>query len=676
MSQRRAFLPVVMSFDVFCLTCWDHPCLMNKVLVFFVWIFSFSLNAQPVNRADQQCNLIESEMKAHMRHLVPSVAGFANDYNLVYQRCEWSVDPAVNFISGAITSYFKPTVNAFSQLNFDLHDSLIVDSVRYHQNNLSCIHGPGNDNLLRIGLLASVAINTLDSVTVYYHGVPPATGFGSFYQGNHQGAPIIWTLSEPYGAKDWWPCKQNLVDKIDSLDIFVTTPLGNRVASNGLLVSETTKGNNKTFHWKTRYPTATYLVAIAVTNYVQYSNYMRLNPASTDSLEILNYVYPENLAYAQANTPQILKTIALFDSLTIVYPFQNEKYGHAQFGWGGGMEHQTMSFVGDFSNVLISHECAHQWFGDRITLGSWEDIWLNEGFATYFEALTEERYFPENWKSWRKSTSTDACRSPHGSVKVDDTTSVSRIFSGSLSYSKGAYLLHMLRWKLGDNVFFKALHDYLNDPALAYAYAKTPDLQRHLETASGQNLSHFLHEWYDNKGYPSYQILWTQTGRNVSLTANQTQSDSSVTFFEMPIPIEFTGGGHDTTIVFNHTFSGQTFTTELNFTADFVYFDPELHLLSANNQIAFIQNSETLSASFSIYPNPAADKIQILNTDPSNPIQSLELCGVLGNSIFKTAMNGTKNMCSLDLSGISAGLYLLRIQSDMGTAVKRVEITK
>jgi len=649
---------------------------MNKVLAFFVWIFSSSLYAQHISREDQQCAIVEAEMKSHMQHLNPAASGFANDYNLIYQRCFWNIDPSVNFISGSITSYFKPTVNGFSQVNFDMHDSLKIDSVIYHQGNVACIHGAGNNNLLGIPLPASIPLNSTDSITVYYHGVPPSTGFGSFYQGNHHGAPIIWTLSEPYGAKDWWPCKQNLVDKIDSLDVFVVAPQGNLVASNGVLVSETLTGSNKTFHWKTRYPIATYLVAIAVTNYMQYSHFLHLTSSPTDSLEILNYVYPEDLAYAQANTPQILKTIALYDSLTIGYPFKNEKYGHAEFGWGGGMEHQTMSFVGNFSNTLISHECAHQWFGDRVTLGSWEDIWLNEGFATYFEALTEERYFPENWLSWRKNTITDACRSPHGSVKVDDTTSVSRIFSGSLSYSKGSYLLHMLRWKLGDHLFFQALHDYLNDPALAYAYTKTPDLIRHLETTSGQNLSHFFNQWYYNKGFPSYQILWSQSGHSVTLTVGQTQSDSSVTFFEMPIPIEFMGGGHDTTIVFDHTFSGQTFTAQLGFTADFVYFDPQLHILSANNEVSAIKNPQSLSTSISIYPNPASALVQILNTNPSNPIQLVEVFGIPGNLISKTEMNGTKSLSTIDLSGIPAGMYLLRIRTDFGTVVKRVEITR
>ena len=165
-------------------------------------------------------------------------------------------------------------------------------------------------------------------MTVYYHGVPPDNGFGSFVQSTHKGTPVIWTLSEPYGASDWWPCKNSLTDKADSIDIFVTTPAEYKAASNGLLISSLPDGTGMVYHWKHRYPIATYLVCMAVTNY---SRYIHKVPFGPDTLKVINYIYPEDSAAAYAQTANAVPMIQVYDSLFGIYPFQNEKYGHTQF---------------------------------------------------------------------------------------------------------------------------------------------------------------------------------------------------------------------------------------------------------------------------------------------------------------------------------------------------------
>jgi aminopeptidase N len=269
------------------------------------------------------------------------------------------------------------------------------------------------------------------------------------------------------------------------------------------------------------------------------------------------------------------------------------------------------SLAGEVGHGLIAHECAHQWFGDYVTCGNWEDIWLNEGFATYFEGLTEERFNPSSWMGWKQWRIQNITSQTYGSVLCDDTTNVNRIFDGKLSYDKGAYLLHMLRWKLGDSVFFQGLKDYLNDPLLAYNYVRTPDLKQHLETTSGQNLTSFFNEWYYNQGWPSYHLLWSQTGTNVAITLNQTTSHSSVSFYEMPVPVKFWGGGTDTTIIFNHTFSGQNFNTTIPFIIDSIQFDPELHILSNFNTVTSIRDLNSLTNEVIIFPNPVTSEISL-----------------------------------------------------------------
>ena len=416
----------------------------RNILLFITISFPFFVSGQ-ADTQEEFKQMVEKEALAHSSIVAGLNSVVPNNYDLKYHRFNWRIDPAVKYIQGSVTSYFIPTTAVFSEMYFDLSNSLLVDSVKYHNTSALFVQPAGD--ALKITLPSIALAGILDSIIVYYHGTPPNNGFGAFEQSTHNATPIIWTLSEPFGAKDWWPCKQSLNDKIDSIDVYVTTPQAYRVASNGVLVSQIQNGTDKIYHWQSHYPIAAYLIAIGVTNYSVYSNFLPMNPGT---LEVLNYVYPENLSTAQSQTPDILNVITLYDSLFIPYPFAKEKYGHCQFGWGGGMEHQTMSFVTNFSHSLIAHECAHQWFGDMVTCGSWEDIWLNEGFATYMEGLTEQYLFPATWANWKLSKKNNVTSSPGGSVLCDDTTNINRIFSSRLSYNKAAYVLHMLRWKLGD----------------------------------------------------------------------------------------------------------------------------------------------------------------------------------------------------------------------------------
>jgi hypothetical protein len=556
---------------------------MRKVLIILSTLCYELAVGQSLQSFEEFNQMVFMESKAYLNPQQPNFSSVPDNYDLKYHRFEWTINPAVRYIQGNVISYFVPTTASFNRVDFDLSNSLVVDSVVYHGSSVPFVQVSGN--ALQITLPAVIPANVLDSVKVSYHGVPPNNGSGSFTQSTHSGTPVLWTLSEPYGALDWWPCKQSLNDKVDSIDVIVTTPQAYRVASNGILLSEILSGSNKIYHWQSHYPVAAYLVAIGVTNYAVYSDYLPLSGG--DTLEILNYVYPENLATAQSQTPAILNIISLFDSLTTPYPFANEKYGHCQFGYGGGMEHQTMSFVFNFSFSLISHECAHQWFGDKITCGSWEDIWLNEGFATYMEGLSQQYLNPSSWYNWKLSKKNNITSSPGGSVLCDDTTNINRIFSSRLSYYKGAYVLHMLRWKLGDSLFFQGIRNYLNDPQLAYNYAKTPDLKYHLESVSGLNLTGFFDQWYYKQGYPTYQVNWHRSGNQAVVQLNQTQSHASVGFFAMPVPIRFTAPGHDTLVVFDHTFSGQLFNASLDFAPVAATFDPDLWLLSGNNTVTY-----------------------------------------------------------------------------------------
>jgi hypothetical protein len=226
---------------------------------------------------------------------------------------------------------------------------------------------------------------------------------------------------------------------------------------------------------------------------------------------------------------------------------------------------------------------AHQWFGDKITCGSWHDIWLNEGFATYLEGLTcEAGIQTTSFASWLSGKRNSVLSNNYGSVYCDDTTSVSRIFSSRLSYSKGAYLLHMLRWVMGDEDFYTGLYEYINDPGLAYNYAVTPDLKAHLETAADTTLTEFFDDWYYGEGWPDYSVRWSvdpSCNNKLRVDIQQSHSAAEGTFFEMPVPVKFSDASHDTILVFHQDSPTHTlFFDALGFVPDDAEFDPDMWL--------------------------------------------------------------------------------------------------
>jgi aminopeptidase N len=250
-------------------------------------------------------------------------------------------------------------------------------------------------------------------------------------------------------------------------------------------------GQKLTF-WRTMYPTAAYLIAISITNYVKITDTM-----GTPPFPFINYMYPStaNNTTSMANinwTKQIMNT---FETYFGPYPFRNEKYGHMEFEYGGGMEHQTMSSMGGWDKSLIAHELTHQWFGDKVTCGAWNDIWLNEGFATFGAHLANEKLLMTNAEFMNFYCQKKLYHSlPDGSVYVADANlnNINAIFNGRLSYSKGGYVVRMIKWILGETAFYQALKDYHARPALAYNYVRTVDLKNSILQSTGKDFTEFL----------------------------------------------------------------------------------------------------------------------------------------------------------------------------------------
>ena len=631
----------------------------------YLLLFLFSITFSFAQTNEKELNeIVEAEMKSASNLMELAVNPNTLNYDVTYQKLEFTVNPAVYNIVGKVTTTYT-ALSDMSTVTFDLTNELVVSSVKLGTTNLTFLQN-ANDELV-ITLPSTQLAGTSRIIEINYSGAP-ATGEQAFTTSTHNGIPVIYTLSEPFGARDWWPCKQDLNDKINSIDIYITAPSQYVSASNGLEISQVVSGSNKTTHFHHNYPIPAYLVAIAVTNY---SIFNQTAGTAPNDFPIVNYIYPETLTPAVqtqlAQTPLIMN---LFENLFEVYPFHNEKYGHAQFGWGGGMEHTTVSFMQNFSRGLIAHELAHQWFGNKITCGTWKDIWLNEGFATYLSSLVIENFdgnaaFIANKNSMISNITSQI----NGAVYLTDTeaTNVGRIFSSRLSYNKGAMVLNMLRLKMGDVMFFQALKNYLADTNLAFKYAVTSELKSHLEAVYGSSLTEFFDDWVYKQGYPTYTVTAQNWGAGqAKITIGQTQSHFSVSFFEMPVPVRLTGaGGLTFDTVLNNTSNNQEFIISVPFAVTGVEFDPEKDIISKNNTATLANENFELENGIAIYPNPVQNELHIQL--PSNiTINSVSIFNGIGQKVLENSNS------DFSVNTLSSGVYYVEIETSEGTFHKKI----
>ncbi len=632
-----------------------------------IYVLLFSLVISFVYSQKSKYNsarIAESEMKSAAKLMNLQANPNTANYDVTYHKLEFTINPSVYYISGKVTTTFKALSN-MTKVTFDLTNELNVSSVKSGATNLVFVQN-ANDELV-ITLPSTLTTGNFGTVVITYSG-QPATEGQAFTRSTHNGTPIIFTLSEPFGASDWWPCKQDLKDKVDSIDVFITAPSQYVSVSNGIEPqTPVINGANKTTHFHHGYPIPAYLIAIAVTNYQVFTQTAGTSP---NTFPIINYIYPENYASSVQELAETLPIMNLYETLFEPYPFRNEKYGHAQFGWGGGMEHTTVSFMNNFDRQLIAHELGHQWFGDKITCGTWKDIWLNEGFATYLAALVIENLDGVDAFIDDKNSMIDNITSfSTGNLYLTETqaTNVNRIFSSRLSYDKGAMVLEMLRFKMGDLAFFQALRNYLADTNLAYKYALTTDLKSHLETVYGQSLTEFFNDWVYNQGYPTYTITAQNWGSGQArFVVSQSQSDASVSFFEMPVPVRVYGtNGQMQDLVLENTTNNQTFIVNVPFAITAIDFDPDKHIIARNSNATLSNSSMEWSETISVYPNPTTSVLHIQKPTDLE-ITSVTFYNSLGQAVL------TANSLDLSIEKLPIGIYEIQLSTNQGEFHKRI----
>jgi len=474
------------------------------------------------------------------------------DYDMRYYNINLNIDDVLQTINGAVGTYGVVTASAIDFVAVNLLMAMNVDSVISGGTPLTFLH---DEDMLTVYLDRSYSYGEEFVFTIYYHGTPAGSeSFLGFDFTSRNGLPLITTLSEPYGSRSWWPCNDIPRDKVDSVDIIVTVDASLIVSSNGIVISDTDNGDGThTTHWKSRYPIAPYLVSLGIHPYAVWGDWYHYSPS--DSMPLQFHVYPDHDTYSRPFFGVLPEMIGLLADRLGEYPFINEKYGLTHFNWQGAMEHQTNTSTTSssfgYTDDVISHELGHQWFGDMITCDDWHNIWINEGFATYCEALYHEAKFGT---AYYHNYMNNFEYTGGGTIYIDDTTDVWTVF-GTIVYDKGAWVLHMLRHVVGDDDFFQGLADYRSQ--YQWSSATIEDFQNVFETTTGMDLDWFFDEWIYGTFRPSYRYSWVKEsdpagGFNTYLHLNQIQS-SDPQVFTMPIDIVLTTSyGEETVTIFNN----------------------------------------------------------------------------------------------------------------------------
>ena len=598
------------------------------------------------------------------------------DYDVKFYFLDIEVDNSSIYISGEVTVMAEVVAATLDTFALELLDVMTVEEVTYNGNTLSADHT--NDEIFVV-LPETLFQGDLFSVTVKYQGTPPTGGFfAGVSNANGWGKDVTWTLSEPFAARSWFPVKQVLEDKADSAWIFLTTAETNMAGSNGLLTNiEPMPDNKLRYEWKTNYPIDFYLISFAVSEYQEYNIYAHPEELNGDSVLIQNFIYdsPGCLENFQDDIDATAEMIELFSELFSVYPFHEEKYGHCLTQLGGGMEHQTMTTIGGFNFGLVAHELGHMWFGDNITCATWSDIWINEGFATYADYLAVQFILGQSAANAEMNgIHNQVMQQPGGSTYIPPEDiyyeNVWRIFDGRLSYSKGAAILHMIRFELQDDeVFFQVFHDYTE--MYADSVATGLDFMNVLNDVSGMDFTEFFNQWYFGEGYPTYSITWSQNTGGMFMEVTQTTSKPSVTpLFTNLMAYKFNFyDGTDTTFYLHQTDNVTTF--ELPITKDIalIQIDPDNWVVNQTGSITTNIEEHNSPVNFSNSPNPAKDELNISFSNTGSFEREIGIYTLAGEEVM---MSKTKNIqLILNVADLPSATYLIQVTDGINKTSKK-----
>ncbi len=666
---------------------------MKKLFTFSLAFFSM-LNAfsqthycaeHKAQRFNKQAAINASTKKTAQSTAVPK----ENMYDLKFYHLNINIERASLFVSGNVRSIAKVVTTNLDSFAFVLHQNHTIDSVYVNGAKRNFVR---RDSLVMATAGTPIAQNQLFDAIVYYRGTCTTAGGSAIGNGYNMGTSgswgnqVTWSLSESLCAYHWFPCKQDLRDKIDSSWVYATTDSANMVGSNGLLKNIVTIGNKKRYEWKSNYPIDYYLISVATAKYKPYILYAKPQYLTNDSILVQNFIYDNainNTAWATQKTAlnRITETIEKQSDLFGMYPFYKEKYGHCMAPFGGGMEHQTMTSLGFFDFELDAHELGHQWWGDNVTCAAWKDIFINEGWASYSEYLCHQ------YMTGTGTTATQKMLDVHTSVMSQvggssyftnaDTMNANVIFSSRLTYDKGSAIIHSLRYEINnDSVFFPAIRAFQN--TYAKSTASVIDFKNFMEAQSGLNFTQFFNQWYYGQGYPTFSVSWNQSNNVFYLKSTQAQSfPSSVPLFMTHVDYRITRSAMPDTIV--RLYHGQTvenYTIALTGSVTSIGVDPNnwiLNKVGTNTKDINLSASELDANSVMVFvgPNPTSDALNIYMNN--NDKASVEIIDITGKLMLTQSF---ETHTEFDISKFANGIYTVTIKNKSGDVIKTTKVVK
>jgi aminopeptidase N len=662
---------------------------MKYLIYFSVAIFSFAkLTAQ----ADHYC----AKQKAKNYHqknsasLPPGYVPPENKYDLKFYHLNINVARNSLYISGNVKSIAKVVTANLDSFAFVLHENHAIDSVYVNGAKRNFVR---RDSLVLATAGIPIAQNQLFESVVYYKGTCTTAGGAAIGNGysigtsTSWGNQVSWSLSESLCAYHWFPCKQDLRDKIDSSWVYATTDSTNMVGSNGLLKNVVTIGNKKRYEWKSKYPIDYYLISVATAKYKPYILYAKPQYLAGDSIYIQNFIYDNAINNStwingqKVALNKIIPTINFLCNAFGMYPFYKEKYGHCMTPFSGGMEHQTMTSLGFFDFELDAHELGHQWWGDNVTCAAWKDIFINEGWASYTEYLCHQ------YMTGTGTTATQKMLDVHTSVMSQtggscyftnaDTMNANVIFSSRLTYDKGSAVVHSLRYEINnDSVFFPAIRAFQN--AFKDSTASVIDFKNFMQTQTGLNFTQFFNQWYYGEGYPTFSVSWNQSNNVFYLKSTQTTSKpTSVPLFITPVDYRISRTAKPDTIV--RLFHGQTienYSIPLTGSVTGIGVDPNnwiLNKVGTNTKDITLNTSALIDDMTEIFvgPNPTSDALNIYLYNNSTAI--VEVLDISGKIVHYQTIDAH---AEFDISKYANGVYVVNIKNKQGDLLKTSKIVK